>query len=343
MNKNFTNLLVIDGGAVKTEAEGIVEGMGIVFGDENEPDQSKQRDFFTKDSFVRRKESFTVPLYYEHGFGLINTEIGEAVLTKEEAGWKAVAEIDVSDELGKKVYEAVKTRPHGFSTGALQHLVRREAKSNNTHFLKSWVVGELSLTERPAEPKAIVEAVKSIDGSVAYVDAFSEEPLKEADQKNDDDKLVAVFNENGEKLWDIDEEAFAKIKDIIKDSAKCGDYSYVSASSESTSITLSPETDVADLIANLERALEMLRSFSAKNLSQGFENRLVSKVEEIVKGSSKDVSELQEQLKGKEEELADLRTKVSDGEDALTQANEKIAQLEILAAAKETINKHKGI
>lgn len=313
MKANQSNLLVIDGGVVKTEAEGVVAGYGIVFSSEAEPDSSKMRDFFTKESFVRRKESFTVPLYYEHGLGLIDTEIGEATLTKEDNGWKAVAEIDTSNEIGKTVYEAVKNKPHGFSTGALQHLVRRESKSNNTNFLKSWVVGELSLTERPAEPKAIVETIKSVDGAIEYEDAFPvEKPIEEVKCE----KCEQVKTETG-----------------------CG----CQAAAVEEPVVEPVEETVLDLLESMEKSVSKLKGFASKDLTEGFEARFFARMQDWSKGEGEKVSELQAQLKNAEEQLADLRTKLSGSEDALTKANQDIARLEILAGAKETIIKHKGI
>lgn len=171
MTKDKNTLLVIDGGTVKSEENGVVTGLGIVFGSPAEPDQSSERDFFTPDSFIMKKNTFEVPLYHNHGFP-IKEQIGEARLTKTQEGWRADAQIDLSTELGRSVYESVKTSPYGFSTGALSHLVVREAKENDTNFLRNWVVGELSLTPRPAERKAVVQAVKSIDGEVIYEDGF---------------------------------------------------------------------------------------------------------------------------------------------------------------------------
>jgi HK97 family phage prohead protease len=340
MENNQSQLLVIDGGAVKTGEDGVVEGMGIVFTSEEEPDRSKMRDFFTKESVIRKKgEKFEVPLYYNHGMGPINEEVGTAILTKEDSGWKAVAKIDTSDELGQKVYEAVKDKPHGFSTGALQHLVKREPKSNNTNFLKRWVVGEISLTEFPAEPKAIVEAIKSIDGEIVQEDAWPVKSDKKED-KQEETPLVALYNEKGEKVWDVDNETLGKFIELAGES-KCGGYSYISVNEENSTITVSPDADIQSLIDNLQNTVTMLQSFSGKHLADGLEGRLIKKIEELSKLDTTKVSELEGQLTKKEEELADLRTQLSSRDEALTIANKEIAQLKVLAGANETIKNAK--
>lgn len=343
MKDKTTNILIIDGGTVKTDESGVVEGLGIVFGSENEPDSSKERDFFTKESFIRKKEQFVVPLYYNHGLGPIKTEIGEATLTKEDAGWRAVGQIDTTDDLGKTVYDAVKDKPHGFSTGALQHLVRREAKSNGTNFLKQWVVGEISLTERPAERKAVVESIKSADGElIDTTDAWVEGEIPET--KIEEPKLIAIFNEDGEKIWDVDEDTFAKMKDVAGET-KCGMDMYgggsVSVDAEGTHLMVSPDADIEALIANLQTAISMLQSFTAKHLKGDVNELLIKKIEELVNSDSTKCSECEDKAAQLEQELADLRTELSTRDEALTQANKEIAQLKILAGANETIKKSK--
>lgn len=152
-------LSIIPGGAVKTNDEGIVEGFGIVFGSYEQPDRSQMRDFFTPRSFINTKRSITIPLYYQHA----GAQIGEATLLKSNDGWEATATIDLTSPEGVAAYKKVKSKPHGFSTGALSHLVERVPSPNNTNWLKKWPVGEISLTPTPAEPAAVVYSVKAID------------------------------------------------------------------------------------------------------------------------------------------------------------------------------------
>lgn len=347
MKDKTANILIIDGGTVKTSESGTVEGLGIVFGSENEPDSSKERDFFTKESFIRKKEQFVVPMYYNHGLGPIKTEIGEATLTKEEAGWRVSGQIDTTDDIGKTVYDAIKEKPHGFSTGALQHLVKREAKSNGTNFLKQWVVGEISLTERPAERKAVVESIKSLDGEVidttdAWVESDASETKTDIPNPKEGATLIAIFNEKGEKIWDVDEATFTKIVEIAGET-KCGmeGYSYVSVNGENASVTVSPDADIEALIANLQSAINMLQSFTGKHLKEAASGQLIKKIEELVSADSTKCSDCEDKAAQLEQELADLRTELSTRDEALTQANKEIAQLKILAGATETIKNAK--
>lgn len=361
--RNIANLLIIDGGAVKTSEEGLVEGLGIVFGSEEEPDQSSQRDFFTKDSFVRKKDTFDVPLYYEHGFGAIDVEIGEATLTKTDSGWKAVAKIDTSDELGKKVYEAVKEKPHGFSTGALQHLVKREARQNNTNFLKQWVVGELSLTERPAERKAVVESVKSVDGEIIKEDAW--DTMEEKIEITLLDKEAnAIWTSAGDvKQLDGLTPYFIELKSV-SGSVRYQVYMYDEEGKGGTEIQVYEWGGVEGFITHLQNVINTaaLNVKSEPQKEEGFEEKVNSLIEKALsdklsqKMSCEDTEDedcdpetgecdKEDEMKNAselEKEIADLKSELSDRDDALTKAKEEIARLEILAGAKETITKNKG-
>lgn len=343
-------LLVIDGGTVKSEENGIVKGLAIVFGSPKEPDQSQLRDFFTADSFIMKKNKFDVPLYYNHGFP-VKEQIGEATLTKTDAGWETTATLDLTNDLAKTVYENAKSKQYGFSTGALTHLVEREAKDNNTNFLKRWVVGELSITERPAERKAIVQAIKSLDGEVTYEDAFDEE--SKSQDEMDGSIVVAVYDEEGNKLWDIDDDIKnleGKTPKKIEIKSTSGSvsydlYHYDEESGVGTEMMAYQWGGTGDFIEKmrtmLDAAAQAVKSKTDEELT------LEEKIEKIVKSKLSDekdsaqVSELKSQLQDAKDELASAEQKAADSETNLTEAKKRIAQLEILAGASEII-KTKG-
>lgn len=378
--QNFSNMLVIDGGTVKTEQEGIVKGLGIVFGSEKEPDQSAQRDFFTSDTFIRKNATFTVPLYYNHGVGAIDTEIGEATLTKTEKGWEAEAQIDVNDPIGAKVYKAVKKAPHGFSTGALSHLVEREAKSNDTNFLKKWVVGELSLTERPAERKAVVQSIKSVDGELVAEDWIEYTPV------------VSVKDAEDNEIWNSESElSFAEFIKNAEEPVKSFDVKYTSGTVQYNLYTYDEDTGKGaeiyvtewgspeDLLNHISEVISKAKYQLKSNPEDvALEDKIKTLVEDAVKelggcgcgggkddaakGSDTSMSDMsmedcadmecdaadteciKKKKKCKEQmktQLADLKAALSEREDALAQAEAQIETLQILAGAKETLDKIK--
>lgn len=337
-----SNYLVIDGGVVKTSEEGVVSGMGIVFGSEAQPDQSSMRDFFTEDSFITKRKTFSVPLYYDHGLGLIDEEIGEATLTKTKDGWFAEANIDTTSETGKKIHDRVKDKPHGFSTGAVSHLVKREARGNNTNFLKKWPVGELSLTERPAERRATVQTVKSIDGAPVYEDAFKDTSV-----------IVALYDEAGTKIWDVESgtEPPKEAKTIELKYAG-GSISYeLFVGDETSTMEISVEEygDPQKIVNQIQAMLNKAAENATKSEDEFKEQVRAIVLEEIAKSAQ--VEEVTEEVKSDTEEIADdtsdnelaeVKSQLEQREIELAAAKERMEFLEVLAGLQETINDNKG-
>lgn len=156
-------LVLTWGGTLKSISDqGVLEGKAIVFGSERSPDISSFKDFFTADTYVHPEESFVTPLFLEHGLSY-RKPIGKALVYKTEHGWDATAELDLNNPVIKSRFPEIKAGGWGFSSGAVGHVVDREKKSNGTHHIVQWAVGELSITKTPAEPKALIHSVKSLD------------------------------------------------------------------------------------------------------------------------------------------------------------------------------------
>ena len=146
------------GSGVKAVGDYVVRGRGIVYGGKD-----LTGDIFTKATDLGETRSFVgTPVYYDHGLSSIRGQIGTV------KAWTPVGDgIDVEIELDKRldyikdVMELVKSGALGLSTGALSHLVVRQAGE-----LKRWVVGEISLTPTPAEPRTLTEVKATQDGTV---------------------------------------------------------------------------------------------------------------------------------------------------------------------------------
>ena len=146
------------GSGVKAVGDYVVRGRGIVYGGKD-----LTGDIFTKATDLGDTRSFVgTPVYYDHGLGSIRGQIGTV-----KAWMPAGDGIDVEIELDKRldyiddVMKLVKSGALGLSTGALSHLVVRQAGE-----LKRWVVGEISLTPTPAEPRTLTEVKATQDGTV---------------------------------------------------------------------------------------------------------------------------------------------------------------------------------
>jgi HK97 family phage major capsid protein len=146
------------GGGVKAVADYTIRGRGVVYGGED-----LTGDTFTKDTDFGDTRPFVgMPVYYDHSLGSMRGQIGTV------KAWMPTDDgIDVEIELDRRnkyigdVMKLVKSGALGLSTGALSHLVVRDGGE-----VKRWVVGEISLTPTPAEPRTL-SAVKRHEDTVS--------------------------------------------------------------------------------------------------------------------------------------------------------------------------------
>ena len=154
--------LIAFGGELKALGEGKIGGVLVRMTDKNQPDLTG--DFFdAKGSDVRFPESLDV--YYNHGMDstLKKRVIGQAKLSKMENGdvW-AETQLKMRDEYEKAIYAMAEAGKLGYSSGALSHLVDREPAGKGVWMIKTWVIGEASLTPTPAEYRNTVVTLKSL-------------------------------------------------------------------------------------------------------------------------------------------------------------------------------------
>lgn len=138
-----------------------IEGIGIPFGG---PIAGKdiQGESFTKstdfciDWFEKR------PLLYDHALnGTIKThKVGDVFAAEsQEDGIFVKAELNKRSRYYNVVKRLIEQSALGFSSGAVPYLVQTDANKNITR----WPWFELSLTATPANPDAVVYAVKATD------------------------------------------------------------------------------------------------------------------------------------------------------------------------------------
>lgn len=136
---------------IKAIGDNLIIGTGVVFGGVD-----LTGDRFTKNTDFGESRSFVgLPVYYDHSLGGLKSQIGAVkqwIPTDE--GIDVEIELDRRHAYASKVMELVKRGALGLSTGALPHLVVRENGE-----LKRWVIGEISLTPTPAEPRTITAAI----------------------------------------------------------------------------------------------------------------------------------------------------------------------------------------
>ena len=195
--------LVYFGATVKALGDGKVGGYLIRYSTENDPDLTT--DYFDAQTSIHAPD--VLPVLYQHG---MDTKIGKRVIGKAKTGKDDVGlwvegQLDMRDEYERAVYAMAEAGKLGWSSGALSHLVEREQVGKSWH-IKSWFVGEASLTPTPAEPRNGVMPLKSLI------------PTAEAWTEPGEDKNSTVLKTMENKAMD-DKEKQALL-DEVKDTVK---------------------------------------------------------------------------------------------------------------------------
>lgn len=202
------------GSEVKALGHGLVGGYLIRHSGQTDPDLTK--DFFDKTSNIHSPAS--LPVLYQHGMDtkIGNRILGDATTGRDDVGLWIEAQLNLRDDYEKMIYELAEKGKLGWSSGALSHLVEREPVGKSYH-IKTWFVGEASLTPTPAEPRNSVLPIKSLIPSEAQDSSDEESQSNGKDVQEIKSKESIMDKEEFKALLD---EQKADIKSIIKEEAK---------------------------------------------------------------------------------------------------------------------------
>jgi len=152
-------MLIAFGSEIKALGEGRIGGYLVRFTNADDPDL--EGEFFSAqtDFGIHTR----LPLYYAHGQdGYFKTRrIGEGQFRTDDAGLWYEAQLNLRDEYERHVAQLIEAGKAGFSSGALGHLIEREPVGKST-WLKTWIIGEASVTPQPAEYRNQVLTLKSL-------------------------------------------------------------------------------------------------------------------------------------------------------------------------------------
>lgn len=139
--------------AVKKVGDYTLRGYGVVFNGKD-----LVGDTFTKDTDFGQDRSFVgLPVYYDHALAGIKSQIGTVKAYEfADDGLIFEIEIDKRKKYADTVMALAESGALGQSTGAVAHLVHNEAGE-----IKRWIIGEVSLTPTPAEPRTSALPVKN--------------------------------------------------------------------------------------------------------------------------------------------------------------------------------------
>lgn len=193
--------LVFEGSEVKALGNGKVSGYLIRHSGDNDPDLTD--DYFDTKSDIHSPS--VLPVLYQHGMDkkMGKRILGTAKTKRDDIGLWIEAQLDMRDDYEKALYELAEKGKLGWSSGALSHLVEREA-TGKSYWIKTWFVGEASLTPTPAEPRNTVIPIKSLITHEAEISDKGEEKTKNIGvNKMDKEELKAMFDEQKSSLIDV--------------------------------------------------------------------------------------------------------------------------------------------
>lgn len=229
-----SDTLIAFGDSVKALPNGKLGGHLVLFTTPQDPDLTD--DYFDAETDLGGAEKY--PILYHHGLDktLKRKRIGSLTAKPDEVGLWVEAQLDLRDDYEKQIYKMAKAGKLGWSSGAAAHTVEREQIGKAFH-ITQWFISEASLTPTPAEPRAKVIELKSLQLESPEADAKTdaagtENETKQVaaqtakDKKQMDEKEMkaladsqaaqaAAIAEQGKQLADVTK-SLGEVVDVLK-------------------------------------------------------------------------------------------------------------------------------
>lgn len=155
------DLLVVQGGEIKSLGGGKVGGYLVLFSGDQDPDLTG--DFFTKDTDFGLGSVPRSGIYYDHGLDPVigKRRLGEGELRVDDTGVWIEGVLQMRDAYEQAIDQLVHAGKLGWSSGTAPSLIEREDAGKAT-WIKHWPLGlDASLTPMPAEPRTKAVSLKS--------------------------------------------------------------------------------------------------------------------------------------------------------------------------------------
>jgi hypothetical protein len=210
-------MLTFYGSEVKAlDDSGKVGGYLVRFTDASRKDLSGE--YFTTDTYLGSREGDGADTLFHHGKALkfaksvpaetvkalepLKDHIFAPVTTKkDEIGIWAETVLNMADEYEAVVFDMVKKKKLGWSSGAIGHMVK---KADDGQLLR-WPIGEASLTPQPCEPMNRAMTLKSLDDMEYRVaDGSPEEtPIEQIKLVDGDALFNDSLRQTEQQTWEL--------------------------------------------------------------------------------------------------------------------------------------------
>lgn len=250
MNKD---LLVVFGDQIKDLGDGRYGGYLVRYGSPDDTDL--ERDFFTSDTYFGPHKQFDI--HYDHGMDskVGSRPVGRGEVKYDDVGAWLEFQLERRDAYEKAIEDMIAEGKLGLSSGAVGHLVERE-QVGKSYWIKSWPIGEASVTPTPAEYRNMVSRIKSLvelmPESVEPIQETVEDPVTEAlevkvefvaEETMSDEKkeVVQETTDTGAPQFTMDDvkselkAMFDDFRDSMKEDVKA-DYKVVDAPNVNTKV-----------------------------------------------------------------------------------------------------------
>lgn len=143
--------------AIKMLNDGKLKIRSVVYGGKDLIGDAFDRD--TDLGFAR--SPIGMPVFYDHAQRGIKSQVGQVTdFEQDDEGFSFIVELDRAKRYAEDIRRLQHEKALGGSTGAVSHLVVRQDGK-----LKRWIIGELSLTPTPMEPRTHPMAKQYISGA----------------------------------------------------------------------------------------------------------------------------------------------------------------------------------
>ena len=262
---NEIDMLVLHGGAVKSLGGNRIGGHSNIFCTMKDTDTSG--DFWDSDTDFDIEDGDRRSGYYNHGFDVKigNLKIGTGTLVKDKVGIWMEAQLKERDEYVDAIMQMVEDGKLGISTGALSHLVRREAKNKagTLNYVTHWPIGEWSLTPTPAEPRTLAMPIKT------WAESLPKEPDPEPDEITPENEAAETMVKAAFSITTV-----RQFEDFLRDAGYSRKQATAIATHGYNSLRDAGEPEpinAPDIPAPIDEATKQARDFRMRQLSHRLE------------------------------------------------------------------------
>lgn len=193
----MTDTLIYDGSAIKYLGNNKIGGHVVIYSTASDCDLVQE--FFDVKTDFDFDDGDKRSIYFNHGMdnSVKNIKMGKSTLQRDgDIGIWMEGIINSSDKYSKAILKLIEEGRMGYSSGAVGHLVRKTPVTKMVSHIDTWPIGEVSITEKPAEPRTYAMTMKNWSDELKSFDLTDfEEDSKSAVKAAESITTVRLFED----------------------------------------------------------------------------------------------------------------------------------------------------